>query len=118
MLTSQKRNPNNNLPFKAAPAAAAASHDAIVVAALPGVVWQVGLYKKGHVCLKLWSTPEVEILYEIYVLFTVLVVPLTIMCVAYVTICHELWNISIKRKENRCVFNCERAHFTESLHKR
>jgi hypothetical protein len=69
--------------------------DWCVVARASQVLEQVGVRRIGHWCIKEWylhSTSWGKV-YEVYMLMLILVLPLSAMSFAYVSICCELWTV-------------------------
>jgi hypothetical protein len=62
---------------------------------------QVGGVRIGYWCVKEWSEPVYEQVYELSMLVVVLVLPLSVMTFAYVSICKELWLVTSNRAKLR-----------------
>ncbi|XP_063237275.1 QRFP-like peptide receptor isoform X2 [Bacillus rossius redtenbacheri] len=60
---------------------------------------EVGLRVKGYWCVKYWDNLPLWRFHEVYMLLLILVVPTTVMAVAYTSICWEIWRVMQQRCE-------------------
>ena len=52
---------------------------------------EVGHRRPAYWCVKNWGDAVSSQLYEVYMLWVMLILPLAVMSFAYVSICKELW---------------------------
>ncbi|KAL8598577.1 hypothetical protein ACOMHN_051365 [Nucella lapillus] len=58
---------------------------------------EVGHYRRAYWCTKNWDNRTHAQMYELYMLWVMLLLPLAVMTFAYVSICKELWVMSSLR---------------------
>lgn len=62
---------------------------------------EVGHYRKSYWCQKQFAQAIYHQLYEIYMACILLLIPVTVMSFAYISICKELWAMTFRRSEMR-----------------
>ncbi|XP_052830638.1 pyroglutamylated RF-amide peptide receptor [Octopus bimaculoides] len=62
---------------------------------------EVGITRKGFWCVKEWDKPIYSILYELYMLVLMFILPVGVMVVAYASIGYELWKVANLRASMR-----------------
>ncbi|XP_041357593.1 gastrin/cholecystokinin type B receptor-like [Gigantopelta aegis] len=55
---------------------------------------EVGDIRKAYWCVKEWSKPSLAIVFEVYMLVVIFVIPVLVMIMAYTAICVELFRMS------------------------
>ncbi|XP_033736677.1 QRFP-like peptide receptor [Pecten maximus] len=53
-----------------------------------------GIHRKATWCKKNFQSVGISILYEVFMLMVILIIPVIVMSFAYLNICKELWNIA------------------------
>ncbi|KAK6179239.1 hypothetical protein SNE40_011645 [Patella caerulea] len=75
------------------------------ITAIPVLIGQkhvlVGVKIKAYWCVKNWPSSKIEIVFEVYMLVLMFVIPMTVMIVAYAGICKELLALSSTRANLR-----------------
>lgn len=58
---------------------------------------EVGIYRKGYWCIKEFSRQEYFILYELFMLIIMFIIPIIVMSMSYFMIAIEIWHLASKR---------------------
>ena len=64
---------------------------------------EVGTYRIGYWCVEEWPRAVYEQIYDISMMFIILIIPVTMITFAYASICRELWVVASVRASMRVI---------------